>query len=60
MLDEIDTAFARLAEAYEERDYWMIWVGVEPMLDRLRSDPRFAALLEQVNLSPATATRTSG
>ena len=59
-LDEADTAFTRLAEAYEERDYWMIWIGVEPMLDRLRTDRRFAALLEQVRLSPATATRTSG
>jgi TolB-like protein/Tfp pilus assembly protein PilF len=60
-LDDTDTAFARLAEAYEERDYWTIWVGVEPMLDRLRSDLRFVALLEQVNLSPtAAATKTSG
>jgi predicted Zn-dependent protease len=59
-LDDADTAFARLAEAYEERDYWMTWLGVEPALDRLRDDPRFVALLELVNLSPMAATRTSG
>jgi serine/threonine-protein kinase len=58
-LDDADTAFARLAEAYEERDYWMVWLGVEPALDRLRNDPRFVALLELVNLSPTAATRTS-
>jgi tetratricopeptide (TPR) repeat protein len=59
-LDDADTAFARLAEAYEERDYWMAWLGVEPALDPLRNDPRFVALLDQVNLSPTAATRTSG
>jgi len=50
-LGEIDTAFARLQEAYEERDFWMVWLGVQPELDPLRADPRYHALLRQVNLA---------
>jgi hypothetical protein len=37
----------------------MTWLGVEPALDRLRSDARFEALLKLVNLPPAAATKTS-
>jgi tetratricopeptide (TPR) repeat protein len=50
-LGEINTAFARLEEAYEERDFWMVWLGVQPELDPLRVDPRYHALLRRVNLA---------
>ena len=36
--------------AVEARDWQMAMLEVEPMVDGLRSDPRFAALLERVGL----------
>ncbi len=51
-LGEKDQAFAWLQNAYEERDAWIAWLKVEPMLDNLRSDPRFADLLRRVGFPP--------
>ena len=51
-LGQKDEAFARLDRAYEERDSWMDYVGLDPRLDGLRSDPRFAGLLRRMNLVP--------
>jgi hypothetical protein len=50
-LDEPDQAFAWLEHAYEERSYWLIYLKVDPMLDNLRSDPRFADLTARVGLT---------
>jgi len=42
---------ARLArEAYAERDPNMPYIGRSPILDPLRAEPRFQALLRQMNL----------
>ncbi len=49
-LREDDTAIAKLQEGLERRDVWMVWLGVEPRLDRLRPDPRFAELLRRMGL----------
>ena len=49
---EKDKGFEWLEKAYEERDSQMIRSKVEPMLDPLRSDPRFADLLRRMNLQP--------
>lgn len=54
-LGEFDTAFQWLEKAYEERSGWLAYMSVEPRLDCLRCDPRFADLLGRIGLHPAKA-----
>ncbi len=49
-LGEKDKAFAELNEAYENREGFLIRLKVDPRLDPLRSDPRFADLVRRVGL----------
>jgi tetratricopeptide (TPR) repeat protein len=49
-LGEKDQAFAGLDKAYDGRDYILVFLKVDPMFDRLRSDPRFADLMRRVGL----------
>ena len=49
-LGEIDETFAWLEQAYEERSGFLAFIGVEPMLDDLRGEERFAMLLKQIGL----------
>jgi len=49
-LGEGDAAIAKLQQGLERRDVWMVWLAVEPRLDRLRPDPRFAELLRRIRL----------
>ena len=49
-LGEKDEALARLEKAYDQRDSWMDYLGLDPRLDGLRSDARFADLLRRMNL----------
>ena len=49
-LEDRDRAFEWLERAYDERSSWMSYLKVEPRLDTLRSDPRFAMLLRKVGL----------
>ncbi len=51
-LGQKEEAFAWLERAYGERDSWMDYLGLDPRLDGLRSDPRFADLLRRMNLVP--------
>ncbi|MBI2956055.1 MAG: protein kinase, partial [Acidobacteria bacterium] len=44
-LGDPDRAFARLEEAYVQRDGWLIFLNVDQRFESLRSDPRFPALL---------------
>jgi TolB-like protein/DNA-binding winged helix-turn-helix (wHTH) protein/Tfp pilus assembly protein PilF len=49
-LGDRDQALAWLDKAYADRSDYMVYLGLEPMLDPLRSDPRFAALVRRVGL----------
>jgi TolB-like protein/DNA-binding winged helix-turn-helix (wHTH) protein len=48
-LGEKGQALTWLERAYEEHDQWMVFVNSYPGLDRLRSEPRFEALLRRMN-----------
>jgi tetratricopeptide (TPR) repeat protein len=49
-LGDKDQAFEWLERAYEEHDYDMIQITMDPRHDNLRSDPRFQDLLRRMNL----------
>ena len=49
-LGENDNAFLCLEQAYQERAQWLSEIKVEPAFDNLRSDPRFAQLLQRIGL----------
>ena len=49
-LDDKDQAFFWLEKAYEERSNYLAYLKVFPILDPLRSDPRFAKLVQRVGL----------
>jgi DNA-binding winged helix-turn-helix (wHTH) protein/TolB-like protein/Tfp pilus assembly protein PilF len=49
-LGEKDEAFQWLGKAYDERSNFLINLKVDPALDSLRSDPRFAALAARIGL----------
>ncbi len=49
-LGKDEAAFDRLEEAYKLRDKELLSIGVEPLFEYLRSDPRFHDLLRQMNL----------
>ena len=52
-LGEKDKAFESLERAYEDRSIVSVaYIKTNPMLDPLRSDPRFAELLRRLNLQP--------
>lgn len=43
-------ALTWLDQGYEDRSEHMLYLGLEPLIDPIRSDPRFAALLEKVGV----------
>jgi hypothetical protein len=45
-----DQAFKWLNTAYQERDFNLIGLNTDFLLDPLRSDPRFAELVRKVGL----------
>ncbi len=51
-LGEMDRAFEWLEKAYDQRAYALVWIKVSPLLDPLRSDPRFKDLMRRVGLPP--------
>jgi TolB-like protein/Flp pilus assembly protein TadD len=51
-LDDKDKALEWLQNAYADRSVWLIGIKVEPMLDSLRPDPRFAELMRRIGFEP--------
>jgi TolB-like protein/Tfp pilus assembly protein PilF len=49
-LGDKDQAFVHLARVYEKRDRALIAIKVEPLVDNLRMDPRYTALLKKTGL----------
>jgi len=49
-LGERDQAFQWLEKGYQNRSSHVNWIKVDPMLDNLRSDPRFVELVKRVGL----------
>ncbi|MGA2590546.1 MAG: tetratricopeptide repeat protein [Bryobacteraceae bacterium] len=50
-LGEWDAVLARLEQAYEDHSAWLIFLGVDPLYDPIRSDPRFQSLLSRMQLA---------
>ena len=49
-LGERDQAFESLEKAYQSRDDELTWIMIDPSLDNIRSDPRYADLLRRMGL----------
>jgi tetratricopeptide (TPR) repeat protein len=47
-LGEKDEAMAALEQSYQEHSWWIIWMKVDPKVDSLRSDARFADLIRRI------------
>ena len=54
-LGDTPRAIMWLQKALAERADGLTWLGVEPMLDDMRSDPRFQELLQQIGLPKAAS-----
>jgi tetratricopeptide (TPR) repeat protein len=53
-LGDVDRAFLRLRDALAARSGWIAYLGVDPRLDPLRGDARFAVLESRLGLGEAT------
>jgi TolB-like protein/Tfp pilus assembly protein PilF len=47
-LGEIDTAFEWLEKCFEVRDFWVIWLPIDPRFDALRKDKRFKEFCRRI------------
>jgi serine/threonine protein kinase/tetratricopeptide (TPR) repeat protein len=50
-LGRVDQAFEFLEQAYRERRGWLVYLNIEPILDGVRTDPRFVRLVERMQLT---------
>jgi TolB-like protein/Flp pilus assembly protein TadD len=49
-LGDKDKAFAELEQSFEDKDYFLPRMKTDPLMDPLRGDPRFKAMLKRLNL----------
>jgi eukaryotic-like serine/threonine-protein kinase len=56
-LGDRDAALGRLSEALERRAADLVWLGVHPIYDEIREDPRFRALVGRLGVASHTTTR---
>ena len=54
VLGEREQAFEWLERGYQEREIFMTWLNIDPMLKQLRSDPKFVDLVRRVGLPTIT------
>ena len=47
-LDEKDKAFEWFEKAYEERSWFLIFIKMDPLMDSVRSDPRYISLIQRI------------
>jgi tetratricopeptide (TPR) repeat protein len=52
-LGDKDKALDLLEQSFQERAYRLAWMKVDPQVDSLRSEPRFAAILKAMKMPPA-------
>jgi eukaryotic-like serine/threonine-protein kinase len=55
VLGQKDLAFKFIEKAYETKQ-GIAWLKVEPQLDNIRSDPRYAEMLKRIGLADGVAT----
>jgi hypothetical protein len=49
-----EEALKWLEKAFKARRPWILYIGVDPIFDSLRSDPRFASLSRRIGLPKPT------
>ena len=49
-LGEDDRALEYLEQSYQEHSHWLIYLHIDPSMDRLRANPRFQGLLQRIGL----------
>lgn len=59
-LGDSDAAFARLGDAVAARSAWIAYLGVDPRLDALRGDARYAALETELGLAMVSSSSSPG
>jgi serine/threonine protein kinase/Tol biopolymer transport system component/Tfp pilus assembly protein PilF len=58
-LQDKDRAFQWLERAYEERDGWLIWLNLDPVMEGISADRRFTDLLHRVVSPPGANSETT-
>ncbi len=49
-LGETDSAFEALEKGFRDRDPQILYLGLDPTWEPLRSDPRYADLIDRIGL----------
>ena len=49
-LDEKDKAFEWFEKAYQERSWFLMFIKMDPLMDSVRSDPRYLSLIRRIGI----------